>query len=763
MMSESMVLGRRNTVLATVIGAVLASYAGSASALEFEFDDGSRLNWNTTISVGSSWRAEDPSRRLYTRADGSLIGLYSAPLVPGTPVGPKDGLAGNHAAGDGNLNYAKGDRFTTPFKLITDVEYKKNNWGVLVRAKAWYDQVLNEEEVRLGAQSNEYNGVRSGLGPVPGYTLCSGPWSPGSNCLPVSAPGQNAWPRAKLSDDGFEDEQKFDNVYLLDAYVYGSFAVGSSDLQVRLGNQVVNWGESIFIQGVNQINPIDVPAARRAGAELKEILMPVWMAYANWGFNFGSIEAFYQLKWDNTSVDGCGTYFTATSTLVAADPGSCRSITVVGGQLGNIASGTTSPIVPQLGSQPWQVSGAGTYVPATKGREPSDSGQFGLAFRFPVDMIDTEIGLYAMNIHSRLPYSAGLGGTAPWQIPEPYRSILANPATPGLPIRIAQDTYGWYYSAASSTTRFRSLMPNLEVGLEQIIRALGGNVDLQSGKGFWEYPEDIQIYGISAATNLFGWSTSAEVSYQMDVPVQINGNDLIGASILGIGPYRYEARRVGSDEGEGGYLQGHTRFDKTQAQVNVVKTFSNILGSQNMVIVGEVGGQWNNVPDYTKGGVRYGRGFMYGTGSGPGYGPSTEPAGQPTLGVASLGDVCSPTFVGLPVPVFNTLYNPHPEGCKNDGYVTDMAWGYRLRVSMDYNNVMNSGVTVTPSVFWSHDVEGISMDPAFIEDRQTLGLGLKFNYNKQYTVDLNYVSYSNNTFDPLFDRDYYSAAFSVTF
>ena len=33
MMSESMVLGRRNTVLATVIGAVLASYAGSASAL----------------------------------------------------------------------------------------------------------------------------------------------------------------------------------------------------------------------------------------------------------------------------------------------------------------------------------------------------------------------------------------------------------------------------------------------------------------------------------------------------------------------------------------------------------------------------------------------------------------------------------------------------------------------------------------------------------------------------------------------------------
>ena len=119
---------------------------------------------------------------------------------------------------------------------------------------------------------------------------------PGAACLPVSAPGQNLWPKGKLSDRGFEAEQQFENVLLLDAYVYGSFAVGNTDLQLRVGNQVINWGESIFIQGVNQVNPIDVPAARRAGAELKEILLPVWAVYANWGFDFGSLEAFYQLQ-----------------------------------------------------------------------------------------------------------------------------------------------------------------------------------------------------------------------------------------------------------------------------------------------------------------------------------------------------------------------------------------------------------------------------------------------------------------------------------
>ena len=146
--------------LAAVIGTVLASYAGGASALDFEFEDGARLNWNTTVSVGASFRAEEPSRWLYTRADGSLIGLYTPNLIPGTPVGPKDGLAGNHAAGDANLNFDKGDMFSAPAKIITDLEYKKGRWGALIRGKFWYDYALENNEVRVGSQANEYNGVR---------------------------------------------------------------------------------------------------------------------------------------------------------------------------------------------------------------------------------------------------------------------------------------------------------------------------------------------------------------------------------------------------------------------------------------------------------------------------------------------------------------------------------------------------------------------------------------------------------------------------
>jgi len=736
MTSESLVLRRRNTALAAVIGTVLASYAGSASALEFEFDNGTRVNCTTPISVGSSWRADDPSKLLYGYSDASLVGRNAPPFANSTAQPGGTGTAGNWSAGDAALNYQSGDRFSTPFKLITDVEIKKGNFGALIRAKAWYDQALNESKVAFGHQGNNYNGTRVN---GPSSKCFLGVSSTVLTCLPLSSPGNNIWPKAKMSDDGFEAEQKFDNVYLLDAYVYGSFAMGNTDLQLRLGNQVVNWGESIFIQGVNQINPIDVPAARRAGAELKEILLPVWMAYANWGFSFGSIEAFYQFQWNNTSVDGCGTYWAQTSSAVSSTPGNCNAATPINQVYGNNLGGST--IVPQFGSQPWSQA-MGLYLPLGKGREPSDSGQFGVAFRFPVDAIDTEFGLYAMNIHSRLPVISSVAGTSPADLTATERAVLLGAGI------IGQDALGYTYRVGS-TTNLRSPVPHhVFAAAAAGQQVLGKPIAIKSANSFWEYPEDLQIYGLSAATNLFGWSVSSELSYSQDVPVQVNGNDLLLGGFALLGPHAADSVEVYL-QGTGAYLQGWDRFDKTQFQVNTVKTFSNILGAANVLLIGEVGMQWNNIPDYKKGNVRYGRGFMWGYGS-----SETWPA------ALAGGNTCNSVYAGT---ALGSLYNPSPRGCKNDGYITDNAWGYRVRASADYLNVFNSGVTVTPSVYWADDVDGVSMDPMFIEGRRVLGLGLKFTYNKKYVFDLNWVDYADSGYDPLQDRDFYSASFSVTF
>ena len=97
------------------------------------------------------------------------------------------------------------DRFSTPFKLVTDLEFRKGKFGALVRAKAWYDYALENEEVRYGHQNNDYNGGRGGANsrnPLLPFNPCPGV-SEIIGGQPSCFPG--TWPEAKLSDDGFRD------------------------------------------------------------------------------------------------------------------------------------------------------------------------------------------------------------------------------------------------------------------------------------------------------------------------------------------------------------------------------------------------------------------------------------------------------------------------------------------------------------------------------------------------------------------------------
>jgi hypothetical protein len=57
-----------------------------------------------------------------------------------------------------------------------------------------------------------------------------------------------------LSDSGFEPLQKFSGIALLDAYAYNTYDINGKPLQVRFGNQVINWGESLFIQGYQPVS-----------------------------------------------------------------------------------------------------------------------------------------------------------------------------------------------------------------------------------------------------------------------------------------------------------------------------------------------------------------------------------------------------------------------------------------------------------------------------------------------------------------------------
>src|SRR5690606_10449123 len=99
---------------------------------------------------------------------------------------------------------------------------------------------------------------------------------------------------------------------LLDAFVFHNFSYGEAgNGSVRLGRQVVSWGEGTVIQnGINVVNPIDLSALRVAGAELKEAFLPVDSLWASFNLTDNlSLEALYLFEFEEIEIDASGTYF----------------------------------------------------------------------------------------------------------------------------------------------------------------------------------------------------------------------------------------------------------------------------------------------------------------------------------------------------------------------------------------------------------------------------------------------------------------------
>ncbi|MDI9245348.1 DUF1302 domain-containing protein [Marinobacter sp. CHS3-4] len=606
-----------------ILATTVTGLSTTANAVRFDAGewDGTL---NTTISFGTSWRMQEPDPGLYSAANAAEIGVE-----PGTG-GKSDG---------GNLNYAKGDRFSTVGKFLTELSLQKDYMGALVRVKGWYDQALEDEGVRFGNQANGY---------------------------------EQGEP---LSDRGYDNLLKYSGVQLMDAFVYNTWDINYMPLQVRLGRQVVNWGESLFIQGVNQgINPIDVPAFRRPGTELREVLLPSNMLYANFGFGGGaSLEAYYQFEWQNSPVEGCGHYWAVTEAAISPDVPGCVMNPGVGP--GSSADDLAN----------------GIYYPQGERNDTDDMGQFGVALRFPVDAIDAEVGLYGINWHAKFPVllintGSGFGST----------TDITGGSFNGVPTK------------------------NFEAA------------GLTPGDVSWYYPEDIQTYGISVAANIASWSVGAELTHTVDLPVVLNGGDLVAGAAAGVGPMG----QVFTNAGANANVKGYDLFDKTQFQINGLNLWSNVLGAQTALLIAEVGFQYGgDIPDSFTG-RRYGRGFTFGLGQ--------------HADVAGGANTC-------------LAPNASPEGCKNDGYVTDFSWGYRVRGSLDYQNPFGLGMLVQPSLFVGHDVKGNALDGQFREGRISVAAGTDFTYLKKHKFGFNYAYFADVDYNDLRDRDFASVNYSYTF
>ena len=492
------------------------------------------------------------------------------------------------------------------------------------------------------------------------------------------------------------------DIDLLDAYATGTFELGEVTADLRAGKHVLNWGESTFIQGgVNAINPFDVSKLRVPGAELREALVAVPLVSTVLEFPVGlSMEGFYQLDWDKTEIDPVGSYFSVTDYV---GPGATRAVVPVDPRVTDVGFGF-GPLTPaidadlRLAGLPGQPAFDPGFSNVVRGpdRNPADSGQWGVAFRYLAEQLnETEFGFYFVNYHSRLPTVSAITGT--------LAGVQAGLA--------AAQAVG---SPTSNTTQ--------QVGAQVagIASLLAIDRYAETAHYFIEYPEDIQLFGLSFNTDLgtTGWALQGEYSFRKDQLLQRAERALFAEGLTPLlrllDPTRADYLNPRTPDGArylGAYqptrVQGYIKRNVSQVQATATRVFGPTLGADSLIFLTEVAAM--HVHDMPKKADT----------------PIESPAGGSDAEASS--------------------------------------WGYRVASRLDYNNAIGA-VNLFPYLQFQHDVSGDSPSPSgsFVQGRTALTVGVRASYLASWEADIGYTSFSGRR-NELRDRDFVAATVKYSF
>ena len=520
------------------------------------------------------------------------------------------------------------------------------------------------------------------------------------------------------------------DIELLDAYATGTFDLGEVTADLRAGKHVLNWGESTFIQGgVNAINPFDVSKLRVPGAELREALVAVPLVSTVLEFPVGlSMEGFYQLAWDKTEIDPVGSYFSVTDYV---GPGASRAVVPLPGSnisdegfgFGDLLTRVINADLTRVGvcrqyRVGCQPAFDANFVNVFRGadRNPADSGQFGVALRYLAEQLnETEFGFYFVNYHSRLPTVSAITGT--------LAGVRAGLAAGGAVGSDTSTTTGAVTQAVRAEVQAGRISPADAPTV--IARRVGGIASAlavdrygKTASYFIEYPEDIQLFGLSFNTGLgaTGWALQGEYSFRKDQPLQRAERALFAEGLAPV-------LRLLDDErtdyipatGVPAYLaayqpakvQGYIKRNVSQTQATATRVFGPTLGADSLIFLTEVAVM--HVHDMPK--------------------QADTPIESPAAG--SDADATS--------------------------------WGYRIASRLDYNNAIGA-VNLFPYLQFQHDVSGDSPSPSgsFVQGRTALTVGVRASYLTSWEANLGYTSFSGRR-NELRDRDFVAATVKYSF
>ncbi|MGF6967311.1 hypothetical protein OKW43_004339 [Paraburkholderia sp. WC7.3g] len=357
-------IGRTATVSLAIAGA-----AATSSAYGYEFSTGINDltgSWVTNLTAGAGIRTKNPSCSL--TGDPNAFDCGAAANVNQWGVGD-----------NGNLNYRKGQPFSTYISATSELLFKMPSEGLkfMIRGTGMYDFLAGD-----------------------------------TNRTPLSSTAS---------------AQVVYDVQLLDLWGEKDFTIGGNAAHVRLGNQVINWGESIFAMGgVNATNSLDVQKLLIPGSQLKQALLPAPMISFAADLSHGfSTEDYYQFQWNGNRYPPVGSYWSVSNSLGrGTEPYtvSTNNLNVAGPSAGTIAgpaSGNqntlngiyTGLVNGAFAGPPYNVIGLPVEWQAPSKYKP----QFGVKFNYSPRSFDANFAIYYLNYTDKSPVLSSLAnGTLQW-------------------------------------------------------------------------------------------------------------------------------------------------------------------------------------------------------------------------------------------------------------------------------------------------------------------------------------------------------------
>ncbi|MGB1580768.1 MAG: DUF1302 domain-containing protein, partial [Nevskiales bacterium] len=783
-----------------------------ASAIEFDFglfDQKFTAVLNNTVTFGYSWRMEDQADFLIgkTNLNPDLCsdqfqfcqGLQRTQTFPAERLAAAPGIASVNLD-DGNLNYDKGDVTQAPLKINNDLNIQWGDFGFFARGIGIYDYVNYDFEEYHPNRITPENLNQVGITDSPGV----------ANRYSDRVYGPGAVVRNDRDDATAKQAAlRYD---LLDFNFYGETKLFDRNVIFRVGRQTVNWGESTVavVNSVNQAQPVNANSLFRLGfGLLEELFVPVGMVRAStnvWGLD---IEAYYQFEWEPIEIPTPGTF------MSFLDVGSDNLV-----DNANLTfSGQEDPESkafllnsPLAGITPTTATGR-----VLDEKRASDSGQFGFAVKKYFDDLNngTELAFYAMNYHSKLPYLSLYSADAscarregnPQGI-DARNTLEFLQACPNLPAAVPQfrdqlllDATSLFIQRPLAVTDVGATNP--AAALTGLLNLLTYNpnepfsdaLPLDSIQLQLEYPEDLQMYGMSFNTTFGDYSFQGEVAYRPNLPLQVALVDLVFA---GLGPAltRCHDQSLGcagtqaaTGFDENGNMVIYDNNDHTDANGNnpYPDTVNLLIGSApgsarsfpNFIIPYRGGTVGENAPNsYIQGWIesdvnQYTLGATRVLGASENWigadqvillyelaathvldmpkfdrlqieGPYTAvthaSAGADGTGADGSRQACS-TNPSCTVGPDGLRFNPTQQ--KRDAYADDFAWGYRVVGRISYESVF-PGISVQPLFIWQHDISGNSPGPAanFVEGRKTLNLLLETRHDMGLSLTVAYNRFS---------------------